>query len=98
MSPASQGTQAVPSDGPRQSVQWADPRERRAMPIINGHFDGQRVVLDEPVRAGILADTPVKVVFESATAGHVLARIAALAVSTLDLPPVYSEQHQHYVK
>lgn len=68
------------------------------MTIVNGHYDGKRVVLDEPVPAEIRADTPVKVVFEPESGKHVLARIAELAVSTDDLPPDYSEQHEHYVK
>ena len=68
------------------------------MTTINGHYDSKRVVLDDPVPTDIPADTPVRVVFEPATAKHVLARIAELAVSTDDLPPDYSEQHEHYVK
>lgn len=68
------------------------------MTIVSGHYDGKRVVLDEPVPADIVAHTPVRVALEPASAKHVLARIAELAVSTDDLPPDYSEQHEHYVK
>ena len=68
------------------------------MTIVNGHYDGKRVVLDEPIPADIPADTPVKILFEPDAAKHVLARIAELAVSTDELPPDYAEQHEHYVK
>ena len=67
------------------------------MTIINGHFDGRRVVLDEPVPAGIAAPTPVKVVFEDNTVGGVLDDLERLAGPS-DLPPDYSQQHNHYVK
>jgi hypothetical protein len=67
------------------------------MTIIKGHFDGQRVVLDEPVPADIHADTPVRVHFESEPRGSVLDRIAKLAGPS-DLPLDYSQQHDHYVK
>ena len=68
------------------------------MTIVNGYDDGKRVVLDEPVPATIAADTPARVIFKPATAKHVLAQIAELAVSTDDLPPDYTEQHEPYVK
>ena len=67
------------------------------MTIINGHYDGQRVVLDEPVPADMAADTPVRVVFENNSADSVLDRIAKLAGPS-DLPRDYSQQHDHYLK
>ena len=67
------------------------------MTIINGHYDGQRVVLDEPVPADIPPHTPVKVTFEDRGRETVLDRIAKLAGPD-DLPADYSEQHDHYVK
>ena len=67
------------------------------MTIVNGHYDGKRVVLDEPVPAEVAPDTPVRVVFENASAESVLDRIAKLAGPS-DLPPDYSQQHDHYVK
>jgi len=67
------------------------------MTIINGHFDGKCVVLDEPVPADIPADTPVKVSFGDGLAGDVLAELARLARPG-GLPPDYSQQHDHYVK
>ena len=65
--------------------------------VLNGHFDGQRVVLDDPVPADIPPQTPVKVTFEVKNDEHVLARIAKLAAPG-GMPPDYSEQHEHYVK
>lgn len=67
------------------------------MTIVNGHFDGQRVVLDEPVPSGVSANTPVKVVFDSEGADDVLAEIARLGRPG-GLPPDLAEQHEHYVK
>jgi hypothetical protein len=54
--------------------------------------------LDEPIPAGIPARTPVTVHFGNGDARSVLEEIAELAVDTDDLPPDYSEQHDHYVK
>ncbi len=68
------------------------------MTIINGHYDGQRVVLDEPVPGSIRPDTPVRVVFDEGDARSVLAEIAQFAVASDDLPTDYAEQHEHYVK
>lgn len=67
------------------------------MMTINGHYDGKRVVLDDPVPADIPPQTPVKVTFEGGRCETVLDRIAKLAGPD-DLPADYSEQHDHYVK
>ena len=66
--------------------------------VLKGHFDGTRVVLDEPVPPNIPPQTPVTVMFEHQEREHVLARIAKLAVSDDGLPADYSQQHEHYVK
>ena len=66
------------------------------MTVINGHFDGRCVVLDEPVPASISTPTPVKIVFEE-DGGGLLDDLARLAGPD-DLPPDYAEQHEHYVK
>ena len=68
------------------------------MTIINGHFDGKKIVLDQPVPADIPADTPVRVIFEQSDVRNLFDEIAKLAVSTDDLPADFSEQHEHYVK
>jgi hypothetical protein len=67
------------------------------MMTLNGHYDGKRVVLDDPVPADMPADTPVRVVFENNSGDGVLDRIAQLAGPS-DLPRDYSQQHDHYVK
>ncbi len=65
--------------------------------VVKGHFDGKRVVLDEPVPGGIPADTPVTVVFQAADGQSVLDKIANLARSG-GLPRDFAAQHEHYVK
>ncbi len=67
------------------------------MTIVNGHYDGKRVVLDEPVPTDIPADTLVQIVFDGADAKGALEEIARLARPG-GKPPDYSQQHEHYVK
>ena len=68
------------------------------MTIINGHYDGKRVVLDEPVPTEIPPDTAVRVIFDNGEVRDLFAELGRLAVATDELPPDYSEQHEHYVK
>ncbi len=68
------------------------------MTIINGHFDGKRVELDEPPPPGVTADTPVRVIFDNGELRDLFAELGRLAVATDDLPPDYAAQHEHYVK
>ena len=67
------------------------------MRIVNGHYDGSRVVLDEPVPSGIAPDTPVTVFFGNGQTREVFAELAKLARPG-GLPRDFSEQHDHYVK
>ena len=67
------------------------------MTVLKGHYDGQRVVLDEPVPPGVNADTPVRVVFGADDASTVLADIARLGCAG-GLAPDFAEQHEHYAK
>lgn len=67
------------------------------MTIVNGHYDGKRVILDDAVPADIPADTPVKVVFDGSDARGVLEEIARLARPG-GKPPDFSQQHEYYVK
>jgi hypothetical protein len=67
------------------------------MTIINGHYDGKRVVLDEPVPADIPPDTPVRVSFEDGQTRDVLTELGKLARPG-GLPRDFSEQHEHYIK
>ena len=68
------------------------------MTIINGHYDGKRVVLDDPVPTDIPADTPVRVVFDNGEVRDLFAELGRLAVATDELPADYAAQHEHYVK
>lgn len=68
------------------------------MTILKGHFDGKHVVVDEPIPGDLAPHTPVKIIIESLDARRVLDQIAEMAVSTDELPPDYSQQHDHYVK
>lgn len=70
------------------------------MKAINGHFDGERVILDEPVPAEITPPAPVKVIFDSVGSdggNDGLEDILRLARPG-GLPADYAEQHDHYVK
>jgi len=67
------------------------------MTVLKGHFDGEKIVLDEPVPPGLAANTPVKVVVETEPRS-LFDRILGLAVKDDGLPPDFSEQHEHYVK
>jgi hypothetical protein len=68
------------------------------MEVLNGHYDGKQVVIDEPVPADIAPDTPVKIVFERDRTETALDRLARLAGPGHGLPHDYAEQHEHYVK
>jgi hypothetical protein len=70
--------------------------------VVKGHFDGEKIVLDEAVPDGVAANTPVTIEFAATSAAstheeNVLDRLAEMAVD-LDAPPDFSVQHEHYVK
>lgn len=67
------------------------------MRIVRGHYDGQRVVLDEPVPEDIHPPAPVRILFDGDSAETLIDRLGRLAEGD-DLPADYSEQHDHYVK
>jgi hypothetical protein len=67
------------------------------MTIINGHYDGKCVVLDEPLPPCIDPDTPVRISFGDGQAREVLAELAK-PPRIGGLPRDFSEQHEHYVK
>ena len=70
------------------------------MTPLKGPFDGKQIVLDEPVPPGLPANTPVTVILGRPADQEetVLDKIAKLAVKNDDLPPDFSEQHEHYTK
>ena len=67
------------------------------MTTLRAHFDGQRVILDEPAPPHLNANTPVKVLVEDDKPNGALAAIAKLAAPA-DVPPDFAHQHEHYVK
>ncbi len=71
------------------------------MTILNAHYDGVRIVLDEPAPESLQPNTPVKVVIDGApaTAGKsILQELVDLSVEDDDLPADYSEQLDHYLR
>ncbi len=68
------------------------------MTILQGHYDGERIVLDEPVPAQIVVGARAKIYIEQDGVESVLDRIEKLAGPAPELPPDFSEQHEHYVK
>lgn len=76
------------------------------MVVLNGHFDGQRIVLDDPPPPSLRPQTRVQVVIDEAEDSPSLAEearklirgIADVAVPVDELPPDYSAQHDHYVR
>jgi len=72
------------------------------MTVLNGHYDGERIVLDEPAPSDLRPNTPVKVVIDGAPERSndrsMLQDLVDLAVEDDDLPADYSEQLDHYVK
>jgi hypothetical protein len=70
------------------------------MVVLNGRFDGRKIILDDPIPKGIEANAPVRVIFTEETPSQtqpVLDRIARMARPG-GLPPDFAEQHEHYVK
>ena len=67
------------------------------MTVLNAHFDGKQVVLDEPMPDGVPAATKLRVLVDVATRPQSLLKIAARAIDA-SLPADYAEQHEHYVK
>lgn len=66
--------------------------------ILKGHFDGQKIILDEPVPAGLAPNTRVRIVIENEQEQSLFEKLLDLAVDDDDLPADYAEQHDHYVK
>jgi len=66
------------------------------MTIINGHYNGKRVVFDEAVPPGIAPDTPVRLLFGDGQARDMLAELAKLACPG-GLPRGFSQRHESHV-
>jgi hypothetical protein len=64
--------------------------------VVKGHYDGEKVVLDEPIPPEVQPDTPVEVEFKHPRQ-NVFDQIARLA-RPCALPPDFAAQHEFYVK
>ncbi len=69
------------------------------MTVLNAHFDGKQIVLDEPMPEAIPVNAKVRVIVDDAgtSAPRSLQEIAEMAVDA-DLPGDFSTQHAHYTK
>jgi hypothetical protein len=67
------------------------------MTILNAHFDGKNIVLDEPMPEEVPVNAKVRVIVEEPGKPRSLQEIADMAVDA-DLPPDFSTQHAHYTK
>jgi hypothetical protein len=69
------------------------------MTVLNAHFDGKQIVLDDPMPSAVPANTRVRVIVEGADQGkpRSLQQIAQMSVEA-DLPADFSTQHAHYMK
>lgn len=59
------------------------------MTVLNAHYDGRQIVLDEPMPADVPPNSPVRVVVGGRSEPSALEKIAAMA-EPLDLPPDFS--------
>jgi len=67
------------------------------MTILNAHYDGKQVVLDEPMPPDVPPNSRVQVVVERSAEPSALDKIAALAIDS-GLPRDFSTQFAHYIK
>ena len=68
------------------------------MTVLNGHFDGRRIVLDEPMPEGVSPNARVRVLVEGEGPKPTsLEKIAKRAVRG-KLPRDFSMQHKRYAK
>ena len=59
------------------------------MTMLNAHYDGKQVVLDEPMPGGIPANARLQVIYTPPADSSALDQIAAMAIDT-GLPADYS--------
>ncbi|MFI5381208.1 MAG: hypothetical protein ACHRHE_18075 [Tepidisphaerales bacterium] len=69
------------------------------MTVLNAHFDGKHIVLDEPLPEALPINARVRVIVEESGSSkpQSLQQIAQMAVDA-DLPRDFSTQHAHYTK
>jgi len=69
------------------------------MTVLNAHFDGKQIVLDDPMPAEVPPNAKVRVIVEAPEPAkpRCLQEIADMAVDA-HLPRDFSTQHAHYTK
>jgi hypothetical protein len=67
------------------------------MTVLNAHFDGKHIVLDEPMPDAVAVNAKVRVVIEDPDAPQSLQKIAEMAIDAT-VPNDFSTQHAHYTK
>lgn len=67
------------------------------MTILNAHFDGKQIVLDDPVPDNLPLNAKVQVVVDSAGPSKALAEIAERAIDA-GLPADYSTRFRDYMR
>jgi hypothetical protein len=65
--------------------------------VLNAHFDGQHVILDEPAPVSLAPQTRVKVVIEDGGDSEPMSELARIACPG-GLPPDFSRQHDRYLR
>jgi hypothetical protein len=69
------------------------------MTVLNAHFDGKQIVLDDPMPHTVPVNAKVRVIVEESGSAkpRCLQQIAEMAVDA-ELPRDFSTQHAHYAK
>ncbi len=67
------------------------------MTVLNAHFDGKVVVLDDPIPEGIPVNAKLRVVIEPSGSSNALSAIARMAIDAPELPRDYSANHDKYL-
>lgn len=65
--------------------------------VLKGHFDGEKILLDEPPPEGLTPNTPVEIRVVDTSEEDVFDRIERMAMEG-GFPPDYAAQHEHYTK
>ena len=66
--------------------------------VLNAHYDGTKIVLDDPLAADLPINARLRVIVEPAEPCKAFAAIARMAVDAPELPRDYSENHDKYIR
>ena len=67
------------------------------MTMLNAHFDGKLIVLDDPLPEGVPVNAKLRVIIEPSGPSKALAAIAKMAIDAPELPRDYSANHDKYI-